>query len=37
MIGGRLILLQAYKQRKGNPNTQDLIKVNYQGSLINVN
>jgi hypothetical protein len=37
MIGGRPILLQAYKRGKGNPNIQDLIKVNYQGNLINVN
>jgi len=36
-LSGHLIFLQAYKQGKGNPNTQNLIKVNYQGNLINVN
>jgi hypothetical protein len=37
IIGGHPILLQTYKQGKGNPNTQILIKVNYRGKLINVN
>jgi len=36
-LSGRPIFLQAYKRGKGNPNTQNLIKVNYQGNLINVN
>jgi hypothetical protein len=29
--GNHMSLLQAYKQRKCNPNTQNLIEVNYQG------
>ncbi len=35
--GNHLSFPQAYKQRKGNPNIQILIKDNYQGNLINVN
>jgi hypothetical protein len=36
-LSGHPIFLQAYKGGKGNHNTQNLIKVNYQGNLINVN